>query len=239
MDRKEVIDEIRFRLTGGVLDLELDDSALNKVIDSAFREIQRYIDVSKFIMLPYSPCIDLKDCGVNAVTGVYRTQGFSGNENLNTNGTSFVDPMYVAQWQLISGIGSMTNISDYIYNYAAWNTSLQIRNTTSTDLAFIFDKDKSKLYINVASSTPEYVTVEFVPEYKDISELHSAYWEDIVIRLAIAIAKITVGRIRSRYTQSGALWVQDGERMLDEGNAELSDLREKLYTNSQLAYPID
>ena len=61
MDRKEVIDEIRFRLTGGVLDLELDDSALNKVIDSAFREIQRYIDVSKFIMLPYSPCIDLKD----------------------------------------------------------------------------------------------------------------------------------------------------------------------------------
>lgn len=237
MDRAYALDEIKFKLTGGVLELELDDAALNKVIDAALRELKRYIDTSKYIMLPFSSCIDLKDCGVSAVTGVFRTQGFGGT---STDGSTVPsDPMLVAQWQLLSGIGNLTNISDYIYNYAAWNTSLQIRNTTSTDFAFLYDSYNSKLYINVTSDAPSFVTVEFVPDYKDISELKSPFWEDMLIRLAVALAKVTLGRIRSRYTQAGALWAQDGERLLDEGNAELNDLREKLYINTQLAYPLD
>lgn len=239
MDRKAAVEEISFRLTGGVLKLELDDASLNKVLDMAFREVQRYIDVSKFITLPYQPCIDLAGCGVTAVTSVYRTQGLNGKENLYSQGNAMVDPMYMAQWQMISGIGTRINITDYVYNYASWNTMMQIRNTLSTDLAFLYDKTQEKLYINVSNGTPEYITVEFVPEYKDVSELHSPYWEDIVMRLAVALAKVTVGRIRSRYIQTGALYSQDGERILEEGNAELEDLREKLYTNTQLAYPID
>ena len=236
MDRAYAIDEIKFKLTGGVLDLELDDSALNKVIDAAMREVQRYISTSKFIMLPFSRCIDLKDCGVSAVTAVYRTQGFGAQGDTSTPN----DPMLVAQWQMLSGIGGvLTNISDYVYNYAAWNTSLQIRNTSSTDFAFLYDSMEEKLYINVVTDTPTYVTVEFVPKYRDISELKSPYWEDVVIRLAVALAKVALGRIRSRYTQAGALWAQDGERILEEGNAELADLRDKLYTNTQLAYPCD
>lgn len=237
MNRQTIIDEVRFRVTGGVLDLELDDSALNKAIDAAFREIQRYIDTSKFIMLPYSRCIDLGDAKITAVVAVYRTESFAGSDD--KTGTGLMDPMYVAQWQLLSGIGNLANITDYIANYAAWNTSLQIRNTTSTDLSFIYDRDQNKLYINTASNLPTNVTIEFIPEYHDVSELHSPYWEDILIRLTVAIVKVTLGRIRSRYTQSGALWVQDGERMLDEGNSELADLREKLSTNSQLAFPMD
>jgi len=237
MDRAYALDEIKFKLTGGVLELELDDSALNQVIDAAMRELKRYIDTSKYIMLPFSHCIDLKDCGVSAVTGVFRTHGFGGYD---TDGTSVpADPMLVAQWQLLGGIDNLTNISDYIYNYAAWNTSLQIRNTTSTDFAFFYDSYNSKLYINVTSDAPTYVTIEFIPDYKDISELKSPFWEDVLIRLAVALAKVTLGRIRSRYTQAGALWSQDGERLLDEGNAELNDLREKLYINTQLAYPMD
>lgn len=237
MDRKAYRDEIAFRLTGGVLELELDDSALDKVIDAAFRELQRYIDTSKFITLPYKSCIDLKDCGVSAVTAVYRCEGFASSEE--AGGDSALDPMYAMQWQLLSGVGNIFNMTDYVYNYAAWNTTLQIRNTTSTDLAFIYDSEKEKLYINTTSNMPNYITVEFVPRYKDVSEIVSDYWIDMVMRLSVALAKVTLGRIRSRYTQSGALWGQDGERLLEEGNSELSDLRDKLYTNSTLAYPID
>lgn len=238
MDRAYALEEIKFKLTGGVLDLELDDSALNKVIDAAMREVQRYISTSKFIMLPFSRCIDLSNCGVSAVTAVYRTQGFGSQDSSGSGVPS--DPMLVAQWQMLSGLGGvLTNISDYVYNYAAWNTSLQIRNTSSTDFAFLYDSMNEKLYINVTTDTPSYVTIEFVPKYKDISELKSPYWEDIVIRMAVALAKVTLGRIRSRYTQAGALWAQDGERILEEGNSELADLRDKLYINSQLAYPCD
>ena len=238
MDRQVVLEEIKFRITGGVLKLEVDDAGLNKVIDMALRELQRYIDTSKFILLPYQKCIDLSDAGVSAVTNVYRTQGF-GDSDDTTNKNYYTDPMYVAQWQILSGLGNLANVSDYVYNYAAWNTTLQIRNTSSTDLSFIYDSIEKKLYINANNNIPNYITVEFIPEYKDVSDLKSPYWEDILIRLAVALTKIAVGRIRSRYTQSGALWAQDGTQILEEGNSELRELRETLQANTNLAYPID
>jgi hypothetical protein len=149
------------------------------------------------------------------------------------------DPMYAAQWQLLTGSGNMYNMQNWIYNYGAWNTLLQIRNTTSTDLQFRFDKHTNQLYINVAMDRPEYITIEYVPLYKDVSEVVSDYWIDIIVRMAAAQAKIILGRIRSRYTQSNALWTQDGEQMLEEGNTELNELREILRTQTQLNYPID
>jgi hypothetical protein len=147
--------------------------------------------------------------------------------------------MYAAQWQLLTGSGNMYNMQNWIYNYGAWNTLLQIRNTTSTDLQFRFDKHTNQLYINVAMDRPEYITIEYVPLYKDVSEVVSDYWIDIIVRMAAAQAKIILGRIRSRYTQSNALWTQDGEQMLEEGNTELNELREILRTQTQLNYPID
>lgn len=61
----------------------------------------------------------------------------------------------------------------------------------------------------------------------------------MLIKLAVALAKVTVGRIRSRYTQSNALWTQDGEALLAEGNEELTALRQHMMENSQLVFPID
>ena len=119
------------------------------------------------------------------------------------------------------------------------HTLQQIRNTTSSDLAFRYDKSSNKLYINIATSKPESITIEYIPIYKDVSEIVSDYWIDIIVRLATAIAKVALGRIRTRYTQSNALWTQDGQQMLDEGNNELNDIREKLQASTQLCYPID
>ena len=101
------------------------------------------------------------------------------------------------------------------------------------------DKSSNKLYINIATAKPQKITIEYIPVFEDVSEIKSDYWIDIIIRLATAIAKVTLGRIRSRYTQSNALWTQDGQTMLEEGNAELNDIREKLQASTQLCYPID
>lgn len=46
MDRQAYRDEIMIRLTGGVIDLELSTEALDRCIDSAFRQVQRYIDTT-------------------------------------------------------------------------------------------------------------------------------------------------------------------------------------------------
>jgi hypothetical protein len=57
--------------------------------------------------------------------------------------------------------------------------------------------------------------------------------------MCVALTKVTLGRIRTRFSQSNALWAQDGEKLLEEGNTELKELREVLRTNANLAYSID
>ena len=59
------------------------------------------------------------------------------------------------------------------------------------------------------------------------------------MKFAVALGKIALGRVRTRFSQSNALWAQDGERLLDEGNTALTELRETLRVNSNLYYPID
>ena len=131
------------------------------------------------------------------------------------------------------------NLDNFVYNYAAWNTMLQIRNSMSTDLSFRFDRHTNRLYINTSGDKPQHITIEYVPRYNSVDEIVSDYWIDKLVQLALAYAKITIGRIRSRFTQSNALWGQDGETMLSEGNEALKALQDELKQNHQLCYPID
>lgn len=243
MDISSYREEIKLKLTGGMLELEIDDPTIDKILDSILREIQRYINTTCLITVPFQYCIDLnqlrdsndKPIKVSTVTAVYR----AAVAGTNSNSLSPVDPMYAAQWQLISGTGNMRGMQDYMYNYMSWNTLQQIRNTTSTDLAYRFDKSSNKLYINISIGKPNNITIEYIPRYDSVEEITSDYWIDFISRMALAMCKIVVGRIRSRYTQSNALWTQDGSTMLEEGNSELSELRQQLKDNMNLLYPID
>jgi len=244
MNKAAYRDEIRLRLTGGLLELEVDDSILDRVIDASLRELQRYICFPNLISIPYERCIDLSELRdrdgnqvkISSVIGIYRTVGYTGDV---VNGAYPSDPMYMAQWQMLSGSGNMYNFRDYLNNYMSWNTLLQIRNTTSTDLAYRYDKATNKLYVNSSSGIPDNITVEYIPRYDSVEEINSDYWIDVLMRLAVALTKITVGRIRTRYVQSNALWTQDGQTILDEGKLELEDLRQHLLKNSDLMLPVD
>ncbi len=133
----------------------------------------------------------------------------------------------------------MYNLQNYVMNYLSYNTLLQMRNTMSTDLYFKEDKNANKLYINGSYDKPVAVTIEYIPVYRDVSEITSDYWIDILKKLSLAMVKVALGRIRTRFTQTNALWTQDGETLLQEGNEELKELREVLRSNSCLFYPLD
>lgn len=207
--------------------------------------MQRYLSSTSLITVPFSRCIDINSIQdpegnpikISSISRVYRSQGFvAGSQEQNPSAA--MDPMYVSQWQLLSGTGNLYNFQNYVYDYSAWNTLLQMRNTTSTDLAFRYDKASNKLYINIASNNPITITIEYVPRYDSVEEVVSDYWIDILMKLALAITKITVGRIRSRYVQSNALW-QNDVNILQEGLDEYRSLQEYLQANLQLVYPID
>lgn len=233
----DIIDEVKLELTGGVLELEIEDATIELVINKAMRELQRYWDESSFLTVPFESCIDLAKYQLDscAIVKVYRMTGMGeGGSNIDIT----TDPLYAQQFMIFSNAGTMFNIQDYIMNYAAWTTLSQTRNTISTDMAFREDKHNHKLYINSMSS-PKYVTIEFIPKLRSVENIQSDYWQDILVRLTTALTKVLLGRIRSRFSLSNAPWGQDGDKMLEDGNTELRELREKLAANSNLIFPTD
>ena len=238
MTMQEVIAEIKLELTGYILDVEIDDTTIESVVKKSMRELERYWDETTLVTIPFYSCIDLANSEldlkekVSTIVKVYRTDAIGETTNMG-------DPACMQQWMLFSNGGTMYNLNDYILNFSAWNTLLRIKNTMSTDLSFIEDKHNNKLYINHYLDTPSRITVEYIPKLTDIEAIKSEYWIDILIKMSTAMTKIVLGRIRTRFTQSNALWTQDGEKLLEEGNSERKELLEILRTNSNLIYDID
>lgn len=232
----DYISDIKLTLTGGVLRLEISDETIGKLVLKAFGEIQRYIDETRFIQVPYASCIDLKDFKHSSITNVYRTKGTGIDTSPNQNAMS--DPMYFQMWASY-GFGGMYNLNQFILNYSAFNTIEQIRNTQTTDMKFIEDKQGDKLYITSSIDTPKEIVIEYVPKFDDVEEVKSDYWIDILKRMSMAHVKATLGYIRTRVKINNQPYSDDGETMRQEGLSELENLRETLRANSQYIYPVD
>lgn len=240
MTKNDVVEELKLELTGQVLEMELDDSTLDLTINKALRELQRYWDETTLVTIPYASCINYAGTPLeesSSIVRVYRTVGVGNSEDAGNSVT--MDPMYAQQWMVFSNAGTMYNLQDYVMNYAAWNTLSQVRNTMSTDLAFREDKHACKLYINNNISSPGNITVEYIPKLRSVEDIKSDYWKDVLVRMSLDLVKIQIGRIRTKFTQSNALWTLDGDKLLEEGNTDLKELREILRANSNMVYPID
>ena len=236
MKMQAYVDEIKLKITGGVLELEIEDATIQQIVNSAMRELQRYICSTKLITLPYNKCIDLSDYKVNAVARVYKAKA-NATEGGQESASS--DPMAISMWQIYGGTGSIYNMQDALYNYASYSTLQQISNTLSTDLSWYFEDAEKKLYINTTLDSGTSVSIEFVPRYENVEEITSDFWIDVLMRLSVALTKITLARIRGRFSQSNALWAQDADTLLAEGQQELTELRANLQKNTQLLYCID
>lgn len=232
----DYISEIKLELTGGVLELEIPDTTISQLVNKAFREIQRYIDIPKFVTVPFSKCIDLEGWKHSSILKVYRAEGF---DSTSVNSSGLNDPMYMQQWQIFSNGNTMYNLNNYILNYASYATLVRLKNTLSTDMSWKEDKQGNKLYINCSSDFPKNVTIEYIPVYESVEEVEDDYWTDKIARLALALTKITLGRIRTYATQSNAIWALDGDTLLNEGNTEAAALRQELVDNMNFYVPID
>lgn len=240
MKLEDVLDEIKLELTGHILDMEISDETLVSVIKKALRELERFWDETTMITIPFASCIDLKgdffEEKVSSIVKVYRSEGIGdSNEGISVMN----DPIQMAQFAMFSNGGTMYNLNDYVMNYASWMTMYKIKNTMSTDLSFKEDRHNKKLYVNPANGAPNLITIEYIPKLTSVEDIVSDYWVDILIKYCIALTKVVLGRIRTRFAQTNALWTQDGERILEEGNTELKELREILRLNSNMQYIID
>lgn len=235
MTTEEIIEEIKLQLTGGVLQLEIEDATIEKIIKKSLRELERFWDETKLITVPFAGCIDTSGFNSSSIVKVYRVDSYGMVQDTNV----YTDPLIAQQWLIFSNGGTMYNLNDYILNYASWATFLKIKNTMSTDMAFMQNKHDHKLYINQAMDRPKMITIQYIPKLEKPQDIQSDYWIDILVRMSMAQTKVILGHIRTRFAQSNALWTQDGDAMLQDGKTTLSELREVLRTNSNLVYPLD
>ena len=233
-------DFIKDQLTAyGLLQTELSDDSWSKIVETAMQELLRYYDQTGFVSVTASGCIDLSqvekdnNIKISSISNVYNTESLAGTAN---SGTVSTDPAWLGFWQ--TGYG--TRMTQWTYNYVNYVTLNRIRNMVQgTDLDFREDKVHHKLYVNYSNSMPYSITLEYVPFIQTVEDVVGDYWVDILKRLSLAYAKIAVGRARTRFVQSGALWTDDGATILQEGNTELQALRERLQANADLLYPVD
>lgn len=240
MEMSYYVDNIKLMTTGDLLKIEIPDETIEKAINMALQELNRYYNVSQFVAIGRNgSCVDLakveedNKVEINYVANVFRTNALSST---NDNTTSSVDPVYASYW---TQTGSYYMSTNKMYDYVAYNIMNQLQNTSSTDLRFTEDQVNKKLYVNLASNESTDLTIEFVPVLKTVEQVSGNYWIDILNRLGLAYLKIILGRIRTRYTQSNALWTQDGDNLLNEGKEELNALRERLQQKANVTYPMD
>ena len=251
MEIQDYVDSIKLQLFAGVLESELDDQAIEKLVRLSLEEMNRYYNSTTVITVPASNCIDLSPYPqISTILHVFRASSISANQvqpAYETNTTNYgtvtyatpvdnrgmTDPFFVSQLQMYN-FGSTYYSNDWINRYTNYALTQRIANTFSTDLNFREDKPAKKLYINFSQGMPKYVSIEYIPRLMDVSEVNGEFWEDILMRLSLAHVKIALGRIRTRFTQDSAVWHGDGETILSVGNTELSELRDRLrdYVNN-------
>lgn len=201
MDLKDYVEKIKFQLTGGVIECEVNDKGLEKIVLMAMEEMNRYYNVTDFIQVKASSCIDLLEHPeIESILAVHRITG----TGTGSAGDAVSDPAYVSQLQMYNSYAGYYS-NDWIYRYLNYATNQQIANTSSTDLDFRYDELGKKLYVNYSLGAPSQLVIEFVPKLRDPSEVVTNFWQDILYKLSLAHAKVILGRIRTRYVQSNAL----------------------------------
>ena len=100
MTMEQVLEEIKLELTGGILELEIDDTILEKIVNKVLRELQRYWDETTFVTIPFASCIDFKGTPLEdsvAIVKVYRTEGVGNADSAGNYNSTLMDPLYAQQ----------------------------------------------------------------------------------------------------------------------------------------------
>ena len=84
------------------------------------------------------------------------------------------------------------------------------------------------VYCTHRDPMPTEVTIRYVPDYQDVSEITNNTWIDYLVRMSEANMKKALGRTRSKYRIEGSNVSLDGEALLAEANEELAQIREEL-----------
>ena len=225
MTMQDVVQQVDFQL--GVPAIEnVEQLQTEQAVLIAFRELKGYMTTPVDKTVPYQCRLDLVQLGIKT-TEVLNVQAAYPRIGLTMGSIDSGNVFQVAAAvNTYSAIGQTSSINiDPIMTEMAM---AQVRNTLATDFQWKHDKDNEVVYCAHRDPRPAQVTITYVPDYQDVSEIKSTRWQNYLVRMSLAYMKVALGRARSKYTVEGSNVTLDGDTLLQEGNAELDALRAEL-----------
>lgn len=225
MTMDEIKSEVQF-LMGIPANENVEDLEIERSILIAFRELKRYIRTPVDKTVPYSTRLNLSELNIHTrtVLNVFAAIPRIGlTMNTIDAGNVFQIAAAVNTYSMIGNTTSL-NIDPIMTEMAM----AQVRNTLGTDFQWNFDKQNNVIYCAHRDPRPSVVTIRYVPDFQDVSEILGYTYIDYLVRMSVATYKLALGRTRSKYTVEGSNVTLDGETLLAEGNAELEAIRSEL-----------
>lgn len=225
MKMQEIVDQITFML-GIPANENVEELQPEQAVRIAFQELKRYMRTPVDKTVPFSTRLDLEKLGIKTTRVLY-VQAASPRLGLTMSSIDSGNVFQVAAAVNVnSAIGNTSNINiDPIMTEMAM---AQVRNTLATDFQWTFDAQNNVIYCAHRDPHPSAVTVRYVPDFQDVSEIKNNTWINYLIRMSEANLKKALGRSRSKYTIEGSNVSLDGEALISEANAELEAIREEL-----------
>lgn len=224
----DYVNYVKIQLGGSVLNLACEKDLPFIIEKVAFEDLKNYMQTLHTMSCEYSPTINLEGKNVANVKKVFR------NRNNSMSVTGMDTNLFIYQTQ------GQYGINQWAKDQITYNLLInQVRNTLSSDMDFNYDKLNEILYLYCQYPIPTSVTIQYVPEYHDVSEIYVPYWMSYLKRFAVAYTKETEGRIRSKYSLNSATYNLDGDKLLAESQTELAKIREELDSNINLNHTIN
>ena len=229
MELKEYVRQVSY-LLGLPTNKNVEEISVEDGVLIAFQEMKRYMNTPVDITVPYARRIDVEKLGIDpikicdifpAYPRIGLSMGTIDSGNVFTLAASANAYMGTSPAGLLNLDPIMTELG-----YA------QVRNTLTTERQWQYDPHNKVIYCTYRDPIPAVITIIYVPNYSDVSEIVNQTYINYLIRMSLAFVKIALGRSRSKYTIEGSNVSLDGETLLTEGNAELEAIRQELGTKT-------
>jgi len=225
MKMAEIVSQVCF-LLGEPANTNIEGLSPEQAVLIAFRELKRYMKTPVEKTVPYSTRIDLVRQNIHTKKVLY-VQASQPRIGLTMSSIDSGNVFQVAAAvNTYSAIGNTSSLNiDPIMTEMAM---AQVRNTLGTDFQWRFDTVNQVIYCAHRDPRPATVTIRYVPDLQDVSEIVSDTWIDYLVRMSVANMKLAQGHSRSKYTVEGSNVSLNGEALLSEANAELEAIRSEL-----------
>jgi len=208
LTRKTLSEYITRMLGGGKVSVELDDEDLTEVIDHTLDAMRGYYSGVRYIQVQGPGPIDLSAHNIVRIVGILKTQN------------NIMDRL---QSYIFGAPGIIVYDSSFRESYISYLVYQMMGREFENLQNLTWKYIPPMVYI----SEPESCVLKCIVSTRNLTDIEpESEWYRWAKDYALALAKIIVGRKRSKYVLTNSQYQIDGDAILQEGNQEKQALED-------------